>query len=355
MSKEHLPTISKNNSFNFIRLVCALIVIYEHAVILSDINVFCLNIRDIAVDFFFILSGFWVTSSYIKSKSYMEFFLKRIRKIFPLYWIVVITISIILVFSSSLSIKEYFLNSSFFKYLFANLITLNFLYPNLPGVFNGLSFNGAVNGSLWTIKVEIGFYICLPLILLFIRKIEMKKGWGHGWIVLFLIYISSIIYSILCNIVIIRFDKISSLANQLPAFMSYFVSGMLFCLYWDILYKKVNIAIIPAIIITLLIRFLDIQIIKWIFEPISLSIIVIWIGTKLTIFSKVVERDFSYSMYLIHFPIIQLFNQYSFFENNVILSLISVFGITFLFSYILEKIIGEIYAYSKSCFIQNPS
>ena len=57
--------VSKDNSFNFLRLVCCLIVIYEHCVVLSGVNFPCYDLRGIAVNVFFILSGFWVTQSFL--------------------------------------------------------------------------------------------------------------------------------------------------------------------------------------------------------------------------------------------------------------------------------------------------
>ena len=59
--------VPKNNAFNFIRLICALIVIYEHSVILTEMKVLPLNLRSVAVNVFFILSGFWVTLSSLRS------------------------------------------------------------------------------------------------------------------------------------------------------------------------------------------------------------------------------------------------------------------------------------------------
>lgn len=75
----NIPT----NSFNLLRLLCCLIVIFEHAVVLTEASIPILDIRDDVVNVFFILSGFWVTQSYLKCKSLKEYVNKRFIKIFP--------------------------------------------------------------------------------------------------------------------------------------------------------------------------------------------------------------------------------------------------------------------------------
>lgn len=170
--------LPEENSFNFLRLVCCLIVIYEHCVVLSGVNFPCCDLRGIAVKVFFILSGFWVTQSFLKSESIKEYSIKRFKKILPQYWLVVLVCAVGLSAFSVLSLREYFCNGSFYKYLAANILTLNFIQPNLPGVFEGLALNGSVNGSLWTIKIEIGFYILLPFIVFAVKSLREKFNGG---------------------------------------------------------------------------------------------------------------------------------------------------------------------------------
>ena len=173
-----VPTVPKDNAFHFIRLVCCFIVIYEHSVGLSASSIPTPRLASTAVAVFFILSGFWVTLSILRSESVKEYAVKRIKKILPPYFTVVIGFAILLCVFSTLSPKEYFSNAGFWKYLAANLTTLNFLHTSLPGLFEGLPLNGAVNGALWTIKVEIAFYVVLPFLLCLINKCKYKYTWG---------------------------------------------------------------------------------------------------------------------------------------------------------------------------------
>lgn len=170
--------VSKSNAFNFLRLVCCLIVIYEHCAVLSGTDFPCYDLRGIAVNVFFILSGFWVTQSFLKSDSIKSYAIKRCKKILPQYWLVVLVCALGLSAFSVLPLREYFCDGSFYKYLAANILALNFIQPNLPGVFEGLALNGSVNGSLWTIKIEVGFYILLPFIVFAVKSLRKKFNGG---------------------------------------------------------------------------------------------------------------------------------------------------------------------------------
>lgn len=184
LSNEPGKDVLKDNAFNFIRLVCCFIVIYEHCVVLSGVKLPCFNLRGIAVNVFFILSGFWVARSFFKSNSIKEYALKRCKKILPQYWLVVFVVAVALSFFSVLPLREYFFNVGFYKYLAANFLTLNFIQSGLPGVFEGLALNGSVNGSLWTIKVELSFYVFLPFIVFAVNKLREKFN-GGGTVVLY--------------------------------------------------------------------------------------------------------------------------------------------------------------------------
>lgn len=62
---------------------------------------------------------------------------------------------------SSLGIGEYF-SRTWLKYVGFNLAFLNFVQQSLPGVFEGHKFD-AVNGALWTLKIEVMFYAVVPV------------------------------------------------------------------------------------------------------------------------------------------------------------------------------------------------
>lgn len=168
------PDLPKQNSFTLIRLVCCLLVIFDHTWQISGVNSHWATGfgERLSVPVFFILSGFWVTRSFLYSPSLGIYAKKRFAKIFPMYWIVVVTFAFAFSFFSGMNAREYFFSRQFLKYLAANVSTLNFLCINPNGIF--LPYG--VNGALWTIKVEVAFYVSLPLVFLFAEKFLCKKA-----------------------------------------------------------------------------------------------------------------------------------------------------------------------------------
>ncbi len=321
------------NSFNAIRFFCCLVVIFGHCLDLSHSSVSYRKFIDmgLCVRIFFILSGFWVFQSYLKSTNLKEYFSKRIIRLLPMYYIAVFGYAIICSFFSNLRFAEYFRSIDLWKYLFWNCIYLNFVHPSLPGVFDG----GPVNGALWTIKVEIGFYIVLPFIAYLFEKLAKKKSQN---LLLVAIYILSVFW----NLVLEKFSSDlhlpAQLAHQLPGFMSFFVSGMVFVINWDFFMKKLNIMIIPAIICIILHYILKTELIL----PFALTVIVMFVGVKVT-FLKNIGRplDFSYGMYLFHFPLIQIAVVSGYFKNNVFVPFIFITSTVFFVTFISEKYIQK--------------
>ena len=130
----------------------------------------------------------------------------------------------------------------------------------------------------------------------------------------------------------------SSLCNQLPAYISYFVSGMFFAFYKDIIYKKLNYLIIPCGILFIVSFVLKINAISPFVQPFCLAVIIIWLGYHLP-FTEIGRKvDYSYSMYLVHYPLVMLFVQHGFFASCWPLAFAAVLGLSFTASYLLGKI-----------------
>lgn len=164
---------SKNNNFTLLRLVAALCVLYGHSYALSvgvsnihdPISQFIIefcgeSLPDLAVDLFFVTSGFLVTASYYQRDSLYAFCEARALRIFPgLLVAVLFCVFIIGSISTTVSLTNYFSSASTWSYIKHNIMLLNGIQFDLPAVFISNPFPSSVNGSLWTLPIELWMYI----------------------------------------------------------------------------------------------------------------------------------------------------------------------------------------------------
>lgn len=120
---------------------------------------------------FFALSGFLIAGS-AQRLTVSQFIINRSLRIYPALAVEILLSALILgpVFTS-LSLHQYCLQKETYKYLF-NLI--GYIQFHLPGMFLKNPFD-IVNGSLWTVPVEIACYIIM--VLLIVTKTLTKPGW----------------------------------------------------------------------------------------------------------------------------------------------------------------------------------
>lgn len=160
---------SRNNNFDFVRLVLAVIVLLDHSFGASGSpalqilpNIFS---SQLAVEGFFAISGFLIVASYERSRSLKDYASRRLRRIGPAYLAAtVLALTIGFCFNRAL-----FASRATYQFLAANLTLQNYLHPDLPGVFQHMRY-AAVNGPLWTIKLEVLFYILVPLLVACVRR-----------------------------------------------------------------------------------------------------------------------------------------------------------------------------------------
>lgn len=312
--------VTHKNNFDLLRVFLAVVVMLAHMSILNkdllfknSMTVFYL-ISEVAVDAFFIVSGFLIFMSYERSSSIKSYAIKRIQRIYPAYIAVIFISSIILFLLSSQTLSNYF-SIEWLKYLIYNGLFLNFVHSWLPGVFEQ-NFLQAVNGALWTIKIEVMFYISVPIIVLFVLNKNILKG-------LIGIYILSIIYSL---ILFYQADGDKNsiyilLQRQLPGQLTFFISGAFLYYFYNHFVRHVQLYILFAgigIFISGFLSFLP-------FFPISLAILVIYFATQFHYLGNWGKYgDFSYAIYIWHFPVIQVFISLGVFKYSTPLAFLGV-------------------------------
>jgi peptidoglycan/LPS O-acetylase OafA/YrhL len=292
--------ITKNN-FDFIRVLLAFIVFVGHLGTLSaskELEILHYSPIEIAVFGFFVVSGFLIARSYERSSGLKSYLNKRIRRIVPAYLLVVFLCAILLSIVSTYSFAEYFSNPQVYKYLFWNSLFLNFKAPWLPGVFG----NQAVNGALWTLKVEMSYYFCVPLLFLLFGKNNKYRNLS-----LVIMYFLSLIYLNYFE----SLDKMSA-AKQLPGSLSYFIPGMLIYFNFDRFIQYKNTLFSIAIFTV----WIDLVFSIKLFSPMMIGIIVLYIAYSFSFLNNFGKYgDFTYGIYIFHFPIIRVFTTLGFFQD----------------------------------------
>ena len=162
----------RDNNFNLVRFLAAFTVLWSHSYALTVgpgaepwVRWIGYTPAGIAVDAFFITSGFLVTASLLRLDDFKAFVRARALRIFPALVVMSVLLALVMgpVFTR-LSLEEYFRDSATWKFLFKNATVLTGVKFTLAGVFEYNPMDKTVNGSLWTLPFELRCYLTLALV-----------------------------------------------------------------------------------------------------------------------------------------------------------------------------------------------
>lgn len=307
-----MTDIPHKNNFDLLRLYLAFSVCFAHLGEASGVAAFVPLARffysGIAVDCFFVLSGFLIFRSFDRSSTTRSYLNKRVRRIYPAYFSVVVLAAVLLPFLFVQPTTDLLFSIEWLRYLFSNLAFLNFLQPDLPGIFTANSLQ-VINAPLWTIKIEVMFYLSVPLIFLLCKN-------NKQWLVLCCLYAASLSYSLIFLHlhaakgleVYLRLEK------QLPGQLTFFLSGGGLYLYFS-LFKKYWIYCLFLAALTILFQE---NVLLQMLYPFALAITVISFSLCFPYLGNWGKfGDMSYGVYIYHFPLIQIFTTFSLFDGQV--------------------------------------
>jgi peptidoglycan/LPS O-acetylase OafA/YrhL len=274
----------RQNNFDIVRLTLAIFVVLFHCYALSESSSLVLIDHlvsgQVAVEGFFAISGFLIFASYERTASLKEYFSNRAFRILPGYWLSTI-FCLLIAFSMG--------HFQVGKFLVANLTFMNFLHPDIAGVFDSNPDNNAMNGALWTIKIEVMFYIAVPIIIWLCRRL-------HRDAVLWTLFAASIVYRVMLA-------RHGSLSLQLPGQLSFFLIGSL--IYYHLaFFKKHGTWIMLAAALCFGLHAWT----GWFFlRPASIAALTLGASLLLPqVKGPTRWGDFSYGTYILHYPIIQI-------------------------------------------------
>lgn len=160
----------RDNNFNLIRFLAASAVLVDHSfALVADkqaagvVDMEALALGRVAVDVFFIVSGFLVTRSVLTQPTLLDYGVARALRLLPALIVVCAAVAFVLgPLVTAVSLQDYFADKRPWIYVpvTASLATHAL---TLPGVFDTVPEAGIVNSPLWTLRYESFCYLLLAL------------------------------------------------------------------------------------------------------------------------------------------------------------------------------------------------
>ena len=317
--------INRKNCFDYVRLYAALQVLISHGqdhLNLKVPNIITNIFSYSGVSIFFAISGFLVTISWINSNFNLKTYLiSRCLRIFPALWTSAIISFFLIVclgkFKFAFSLKG-------ILWLLSQASPFTFWNPNELRDFGV----GVINGSLWTIPVELQFYIFVPLLISL--YFLLKRRFSGFLSSLSLVVIAALSVSV--KIIIPPLPAgdgtaaregsilVKLLYVSFAPHINTFIMGMLLALIVKVFGQKVcaRLFIFIGLIIISIdnIPFLNESLSMWI-HPIYTALIFIGIGLFTSPFK--LGFDISYGLYLYHMLVVNLLLELDIFDQFNIL------------------------------------
>ncbi|MFW5432053.1 MAG: acyltransferase family protein [Methylophilaceae bacterium] len=160
----------KDNNIGFLRLLFAYFVILSHSPQMIDGNAYreiifmitkTVDLGELALQGFFLISGYLICQSYENSRSFFSWLIKRILRIYPAFIVVwCVCVFVVAPLAGGWQILSEISNPEWFR-MVIKVFALS--VPHVNDLFLTTNVD-TLNGSLWTIRYEFLCYLIIPLI-----------------------------------------------------------------------------------------------------------------------------------------------------------------------------------------------
>jgi peptidoglycan/LPS O-acetylase OafA/YrhL len=191
--------VGKDNNFNLLRVIAATFVLFHHCYPLTGVNnwdpfTYYLGDYDtgggFGVAIFFVISGFLVTKSVLQH-DLLAYLSSRALRIVPgLAVALLFTAFIVGPLFTRTTFHDYMRAAQTWRYLGG--VNVFAIKQDLPGLFLANPEAGVANGSLWTLPIECGFYLLLPVL--------GALGLLKRWTALGVLVVAGASYAVLVNV-----------------------------------------------------------------------------------------------------------------------------------------------------------
>ncbi len=300
--------------FDFVRLALASGVVVWHCFPLTTGHTRLIDeswlwfLLSAMVPMFFVVSGFLITAS-AQRLTVSPYLWNRAARIFPaLIGVVLLCALVIGPLFTTLPLDAYFADPVFRRYLLNGVGRISF---ELPGLFESNPYPGAVNGSLWTVPYELICYLMMAGLMLLglVRKWWVLAGLFLGFTAIgFASWLvpPQMLPDLLAQV--LQSKRLASAAKIVP----YFLLGALLYEMRGRIVMSAWLALL-GVAWCLLVGFWGDPAwrespLLWLVSGPPLAYLTIWAGlTRLPAFNPFGRgNDYSYGIYLYHFPLLQL-------------------------------------------------
>jgi len=333
LSMRTVPT----NNFNLLRIVFAVLVVITHSYNISgdtlDDYLTRLTYGQVSFSFiglsgFFIISGYLVFQSLMRSESVVSYFKKRILRIFPALFIVLLLTVLLGYFVYESDFHSYVTNASVWTYLPRNFFLRN--QDIIQGIFTKNPYGPIINESLWSLLYEFSFYVALAVLFFFTRRVQIILT----LLVLILLLIGRLFwYTELSEIKFILEARLVLEYGPFFAFGSLLAILKIENITWN---KSLLVLLVFLLIIAVVVQIFDLT------RFFLLPSIVILIGLEsIPFLNKVLAKlgDVSYGIYIYAFPAQQTLIHYFRFTTMelIVTSIIVSFMLGYFSWHCIEK------------------
>jgi peptidoglycan/LPS O-acetylase OafA/YrhL len=289
------------NSFQLIRLVLAVAVLYRHSFDLLgaghadavlDLIPPRTHLGRIALCFFMVVSGFLVTHSWVQSAGWRDFLRRRVLRIYPAFIVASLLSAFVAAPLGSGTPIDYLESVNV---LGVALTTLTLGKLEIPPSFLTNPYPGQVNGSLWSIRIEFECYLGLiALGLLGLLNRRRRPA-------VLLLFVGLLIAHAIQGYVPSSLDRYGH-HLQLTTF---FVAGVVAYLYADVVRRSYGWLEVAALV-TVATAILEIGFVELL--PITGTYLLLYLAYEPRLERLKIGRrfDLSYGIYLSAWPVQQL-------------------------------------------------
>lgn len=300
----------RRNGIGLLRYLLALFIVGHHVGVLRGDGLTWLS-EVPAVGLFFALSGFFAWNGHLDHGP-VPYMLHRLRRLLPAYWLTVVVSALCLMPLSACGPLEYLSAPGLWKYLAANLTFLNFLAPDLPGVFAHQAVS-AVNGSLWFVKIDLLFALTVPLMAALGRwaaSLSRYGAVGQGLLrVVLVLYLGvSIALLLLAGDSDLSGHTAAGKATVYLHYYLYFLAGCAVQWSYDVMVRYRLAAIVAGVAFwVFVVRSFSGEALSLVLLPLGVTIAAVALFTSPTAarLAPLNRQNCSYEIYLLHFPVIQ--------------------------------------------------